>query len=196
MTIAIHQPNFFPWFPFFQKLKGADLFVMMSNCQYEKGGYQNRFYMDGAWHTMSTEKGMVSIREKNYLTPHTDWKKIKMSLPTHYSHVVARFDHCINESLERTNAAIIKQIVKTLGIETLIAPDFPTENKATERLVEICKRYNARTYLSGISGKDYLNLDLFKKEGIEVVFQKEEDMIKEPILETLQRHLTPTHASI
>ena len=27
MVISIHQPNFIPWYPFFQKMKKSDIFV-------------------------------------------------------------------------------------------------------------------------------------------------------------------------
>ena len=61
MVISIHQPNFFPWYPFFQKMEMSDKFIILSNCQFEKNGFQNRFNLDSNWHTMSTFKGLVNI---------------------------------------------------------------------------------------------------------------------------------------
>ena len=58
MKIAIHQPNFMPWYPFFQKVESADIFVILSNCQFEKNNFQNRFNIDDRWYTMSTNKGL------------------------------------------------------------------------------------------------------------------------------------------
>ena len=43
MTITIHQPNFMPWYPFFEKIQQADIFVLLGHCQFEKNGFQNRF---------------------------------------------------------------------------------------------------------------------------------------------------------
>ena len=43
MKIAIHQPNFLPWYPFFQKIKEVDKFIILGNCQFEKNGFQNPY---------------------------------------------------------------------------------------------------------------------------------------------------------
>ena len=43
MRVSIHQPNFVPWYPFFQKIKEVDKFIILKECQFEKNGYQNRF---------------------------------------------------------------------------------------------------------------------------------------------------------
>ena len=31
MRVSIHQPNFVPWYPFFQKIKEVDIFVYLKN---------------------------------------------------------------------------------------------------------------------------------------------------------------------
>jgi hypothetical protein len=40
----------------------------------------------------------------------------------------------------------------------------------TELLVNICKELKATTYLSGPSGRDYLDMEFFDNAGIKVVF--------------------------
>ena len=66
MIVAIHQPNFIPWLPFFDKMAAADVFVILSECQFEKNGFQNRFQRNG-WNTMSVASGLAPIREKQYV---------------------------------------------------------------------------------------------------------------------------------
>lgn len=175
MRIAIHQPNFFPYYPFFQKMAEVDLFVIMVNCQFEKNNYQNRFEYNG-WNTMSVNGGLEPIIDKRYINPYKDWQKI-----TNKYSKLKRFDNCINGSLARTNVAIIKEIAKDLGIRTEIKLDYQTELKGTDRLVDLCKNFGATEYLSGISGRKYLELDKFK--DIKVTFQ--ENMISKPIIELL-----------
>ncbi len=186
MIVTIHQPNFMPWYPYFQKMQQADVFVILKNCQFEKNGFQNRFRMNDIWHTMSTTKKLIPIKEKPYLNHQKDWLKIKAKLPE-YSKILNQFDYCICDNLANTNIEIIKKIKNILEIDTKIVLDYPTEYRSTERLVDICKKNNATTYLSGISGKKYLNIDLFKKEKIEVIFQKEKDMIKKNIIQILSQ---------
>ena len=40
------------------------------------------------------------------------------------------------------------------------------------RLAALCRHFGASRYLSGDSATDYLDMDLFKKEGIEVEWQR------------------------
>ena len=35
---AIHQPNFFPWLGYFEKIKRADVFVFLDHVHYPKSG--------------------------------------------------------------------------------------------------------------------------------------------------------------
>ena len=61
MKIAIHQPKHFPYMGFFQKMKAADVFVILDDVQYTKGNFQNRNRFkningDDEWFTISLEK--------------------------------------------------------------------------------------------------------------------------------------------
>ena len=42
MTISIHQPQYFPWLPYFSKIAMSDIFVFLDKVQYQKNGLQNR----------------------------------------------------------------------------------------------------------------------------------------------------------
>ncbi len=186
MTVSIHQPNFMPWYPFFQKVESADVFILLSHCQFEKNGFQNRFNFDGKWYTMSTNKGLEPIYKKRYVNAASDWEKIKNSL-IGYRKVLSIFDDCISESLVDTNTKIILKIAEMLNIPTRIVPDYETDLQSTKRLVRLCKDFNADKYISGISGKKYLDISLFEKEGIEVEYQEEKAMSKKAIIEILNK---------
>ena len=80
MIVTIHQPNFVPWYPYFQKIQQADVFVLLGHCQFEKNGYQNRFYLKDKWNTLSVKKGLDPILEKYYVDPLKDWNTIKNRL--------------------------------------------------------------------------------------------------------------------
>lgn len=189
MTITIHQPNFFPYYPFFQKMEQSDIFVILQNCQFEKNGFQNRFNKDGMWYTMSVNKGLDPISSKKYLNVKNDWNKIKNKLPK-YRNILDLFDDCIDDNLSITNSKIILKIKKLLDIQTEIVYDYPTNLKSTDRLIDICLKNNATTYISGVSGKKYLDLNLFHENNIQVIFQEEFNMNKIPIIDILKNKLT------
>ncbi len=130
---------------------------------------------------MSVNKGLKPIIDKRYITPQKDWNKIKNNLKE-YSHILDEFDDCIGESLANTNVKIIKKICDTLGITTKIVIDYQTELKKTERLVDICESLGATEYLSGPSGRKYLDLSSFP-DNMKVSYQ--ENQTRKPTLEIL-----------
>lgn len=172
MKIAIHQPNFVPWMPFFNKIESADVFVLLGNCQFEKGGFQNRFRLspESEWNTMSVRGGLESILSKRYSNHCADWSKIRKSFPR-----LDVFDDLVSDSLWDTNVAIIRRACEMLGIKTQIAVDWPTEATGGDRLVEICRKFGAKKYLSGASGSKYMDLGIFKENGIEFELHACED---------------------
>lgn len=182
MRISCHQPNFIPWYPYFQKIKESDAFVILGHCQYEKGNYQNRFNIGDKWNSMQVEKGRLkdTIIEKQYKKPEQDFTSILGNHPK-----LDVFSDLISESLYDTNVGIIKRACEILEINTPILNDYKTTFKGTQRLVDICIHYGANEYLSGISGRHYLDVSLFKHHGIKVVFQDESKMIKVPLINVL-----------
>lgn len=169
MKISIHQPNFFPHKAFFDKMRESDLFVILTHCQYEKNGYQNRFKYNRVWYTMSTNKGMEPISFKRYVNYKKDWAFIKNKLQIKELDL---YDSLIGPFLQMTNISIIIRIAQLLGIETRIELDEETKLTGTARLVEICKKHKADTYLSGPSGKEYIDKKLFDETNINVEYQE------------------------
>ena len=182
MILSIHQPNFIPWKPFFDKIQQSDIFVLLTKCQFEKNGFQNRFSYQDKWYTMPIFYGLDVLEQKRYKDCRESYEAIKRKLPKHTS-TLERFDQFISDSLIETNTQIITQICKEKSITTKLCVDFDTEKKSTDRLIEICKHFNADTYLSGPSGKNYMDLKRFEEEGIRVIFQETKNEDKVPYLE-------------
>jgi len=178
MKVAIHQPNFLPWWPFFEKMAKADVFVVLRHCQFEKNNFQNRFQYRGNWLTMSTYSGLDPIFDKKYVSPEKDWKRIKDKLKDK-KEILEKFDGLVSGSLWETNYKIINSAAELLGIKTKIILDEPTELKSTERLVDICKKLGATKYISGSGAKKYLDCSAFESASIDVEFQdlKDEDRV-------------------
>ena len=144
MRIAIHQANFIPWFPYFQKMAQCNKFVILCHCQFEKGGYQNRANINGKWWTIPVKKGLVPINRKLTIE---------------------------GRELLSVNMLWIMTIATTLNIDVnKIVFDFETENTGTNRLIEICEHYDADEYLANPDAfNKYLDKDKFDKAGIKFV---------------------------
>ena len=68
-----------------------------------------------------------------------------------------------SEKLIDINMKSIKWCMKQLNIEKeiVMASDLDVSGTKTELLVDICNQLKAEKYLSGPSGKDYLDMNLF-----------------------------------
>lgn len=185
MICAIHQPNFMPWLPFFDKIAACDVFIILTHCQFEKGGFQNRCKIHDSWKTMSVQGGLDLLTHKKYLNPESDWQRIVNSLPQ-YADVFSKLDIRPDENLVFTNVHIIQRIRSILNLKCEIVMDHVTKAKGTKRLVELCKEIHATKYLSGVGARAYLNVSDFEDEGIEVDFQQTENDRKISILEHLK----------
>ena len=165
MIVSIHQPNFLPWMPFFEKIKKSDIFIILRHCDFEKNNFQNRFIYEGVWNTMSVKSKGKKIVDKRYANPYYDWVKIKKRL---FNKDLSIFDECISESLFETNSNIIQKCCSVLNIKTEIVLDYKTDLLRTDRLLDLCQNYGATTYLCGPSGKNYLETDKFTDNSIKI----------------------------
>ena len=147
----------------------ADIHVHLERVQFEKNNFQNRFKHDEKWNTMSVVSGLISIREKKYASHERDWELIRRRLPQ-FEEQLNYLTPLISESLAETNISIIEAIAARLDIKSRMVRDFPTEERGSARVLELCRYYGASTYLSGPSGSRDLNLEDFRTEGVDVIF--------------------------
>lgn len=175
MIVTIHQPEHFPYMGFFQKISSADLFVVLDNVKFRKNYFQNRNKIklksgDDAWITVPVEKTADSKDIKDVLAnKDTLWRRkivrtiqenLKFDATEIYQH----------EKLLDINMTSIRWSMEMLGIKTptLMASSLDVEGSKSELLANILRKVGASKYISGPSGRDYLDLKLF--EGIEVEF--------------------------
>ena len=175
MIVTIHQPEHFPYDGFFQKMSRADLFVVLDNVKFRKNYFQNRNKIksrsgDDLWITVPVEKSADSKDIRDVMTS-TDpnWRKkvsktIQENLGVDLKHI---YEH---DKLIDINMSSIKWCMDKMGIkkQMVMASSLEVSGSKSELLVNILKRVGAKKYLSGPSGRDYLDLSLF--DGIEVEF--------------------------
>lgn len=189
MTITIHQPEFLPWLGFFDRVQRSDIFVVLDDVGYQKNGFINRNKIktkDGVkWLTVPVRDRSPNKKINEVIIDNDKkWKDSQLSLirinyssapyfKEYYNFLESAFSKKWDKIAD-LDFYLIENIVKFLGIQTKIAKtsDLKVEGEKTERIVNICKRFGADAYLSGPGGKNYMDLSLFEKEGIKVIFQE------------------------
>lgn len=188
MIVTIHQPNFLPWLGFFHKMDKADVFVSLDNVQYTKNSYQNRCKIKTSqgenWVTvpvLTSGKGFPITKDIEIDTKRNWAKKVWNTLQMAYSKTpyFVEYKESYEEILMKPwgkladlTHALIENTVTLLGITTpmLKASDLGVEGESTDLLLAISQRVGSIVYLSGPSGKNYLELDKFRYAGIQVDF--------------------------
>ena len=174
MVITIHQPEHFPYKGYFQKMAASDLFIVLDNVNYRKNYFQNRnkfLNKNGVeeWFTIQVEKGATSKHIKDVKVVDGPWrhkiiKKLEQNLGVNLEHIYA-YDKLID-----INTHSIKYCRERLNINTpmVYASKLGVEGAKSELLANLVKQTGGTTYLSGPSGRDYLDPQYF--DNIEVKY--------------------------
>ena len=189
MVITIHQPEHLPWAGFFHKMSLVDKYVLLDNVQYKKNNWQNRNRIitrngEEQWLTVPVKlKGHIQTTIKEIeINEQVDWRRIywgrlnnsycKHPFYKTYSVKLYEIIHQHNSNLRELNKDLIDLFRDILGIKNQLiwASDLCIHNKRTELIIEIVKTLGGETYISGPDGAKYLDLDLFEKENIRVLY--------------------------
>lgn len=172
MRMAFHQPNYLPNLSFFYKMAAVDLFVMTTNLQFVRREWHNRAKLpnDGSdqWITvpvLGPSRQMICEARVNNAEP---WqRKHRGTILNRYrsasyqkalDQIVSLYD-VEYKMLTDLNVSFILAIKSMLGIETELVVDPEVSGKGPELLINICKKYGANEYLSGIGGRNYMDAD-------------------------------------
>ncbi|MBB6453304.1 hypothetical protein HNQ94_001752 [Salirhabdus euzebyi] len=187
MIVSIHQPNLFPWLGFFDKMAHSDMMILLDTVPFRKRSYQNRVKIktpNGAqWLTVPVEtKGKFAQLTKDVKVSDTiNWKEdhqkmfqLFYSRSDHFDELFPQLESLYEEfhgdKLIDFTIPGIEWTKKQLGIETplVTASSLGVNGKKSELLSDLVKSVGGTTYLSGPTGKDYLEHDIFAEKGIQV----------------------------
>ena len=192
MICAIHQPNFFPWLGYFDKIKNSDVFIIMDDVDYPKSGsgsgsWTNRVKvniqgqakwftcpirrLEGRWKISETQMLDDLWRDKIIKTLQYNYRKHPQ-----FSKAMEFLEPLINHNthnLSDFNINAISNISKLLGITTKLVKqsDLDVPGSSTELLINLTKKVGAETYMCGGGAAGYQEDDLFPKRGIKLVYQ-------------------------
>jgi WbqC-like protein family len=188
MRCAIHQPHYLPWLGYLAKWAAADVFVFLDTVQYEKSGWQNRNRIKTPtgprWLTvpvhahLGTPIGEITVDTAQpwaarHLRAITDAYAGAPHLGRHRE-ALERFYAAPWERLAPLAVASAEWLGRAVGLTapTRLASTLGvTVTEPTERLLQLCRAVGADTYLAGRDGVQYMNLELFRAAGVDVLVQ-------------------------
>jgi WbqC-like protein family len=189
LTLCVLQPGYLPWLGFFDQMRRSDIFVIYDDVQYDKHGWRNRNRIkspDGPyWLTVPVRHkglGWPKINEIEIDNQSAWAKKHVGTIRQFYSKApyTTQYLPMLEDLLSKPWAllveldmAVITLICTWLGLDRHVvrSSSLGIEGAQSERLYKFCEHFGARQYLSGSSAKDYLDLDLFARNRVAVIWQ-------------------------
>lgn len=197
MRVTFHQPNFLPGTSVITKVLAADAIVWMDTVQWTKGGYTNRNRLpDGSWLTVpvSRSSSFAPINRVRIGHPRGAWRqamcdKLRGAWP---GDVTERACGQIERGyplLVGLNAALLAVVLDELGyrgeqhwqshLDDVHAVPVVSEQRSaltpiSERMAQMVAAIGGTVYVSGPSGRNYLDETPFRERSIEVEYWRHE----------------------
>ncbi len=191
MKTTIHQPDFMPWYGFFNKLSKVDVWVVLDHVENNPRnssfwGKRVQVLINGQPYWLSIplekpkEKGRIGIPIKDMAININEEKLISKTRRTleesykktpnfnDYRFLIDDYFDNQDKSLINRNMSFIKQALQILGIklEIVYSSSLNLESSSTTLLVDILKKLPSEHYLSGAGAEGYQDDELFKKNNI------------------------------
>lgn len=191
--IAIHQPNFFPWLGYFDKILRSDRFVLLDSVQMPLTGssYPNRvsIVIGGKSSTIQIPaarglKARAEIRSTPIANVPKCREKVLATVQQNYAR--APFAREILSALTPLilnpastigayNEFAIRAIVRLLGLsddKLMRASDLSVTGAATDLVISIVKAAGGDTYMAGGGAGGYQEDDKFAAARVKLLYQE------------------------
>jgi hypothetical protein len=212
MVVTIHQPEHLPWLGFFAKAAMADVLVLLDDVPYRKNYFQNRNRVRTAvgysWLTvpvlhrghLTPLREVAIANESNPRWSRKHWLTLQQSYggAPHFSAHESFFRTYYAQRWSRlaeANRVLIDYLLSAFEVPARVMCSSALDHTGlgrTERLLSICRTLGAETYLSGVSGRDYLDVDAFSRAGIAVEFQR----FRHPVYEQRYQPFLPCMSAV
>jgi len=189
MLCAVHQPNFFPWLGYLDKIKTSDKFVLLDDVQIQKTGstYTNRVALNiggiSKNFTAPIIKNSLQINEIEFVKNNWRDKFIKTLQANYaksknfkiYKDFVFEVISYKENNLSLYNENAILKICNLLEIDTnhiIKSSNMNIQTTSTQRLIDICQEVKCDKYISGGGGDNYQEQELYDKYNIKLAYQE------------------------
>lgn len=191
MRVTIHQPEHLPWLGFFHKMALCDVYVLLDSVQFTKNNYQNRNRLideKGVVYWSTVPVRMVGHTDRSIAEMEVDntqpwqrkyWGRISGSYRRHpyFAQFAPELESIFMaeyRALVDINLALIEFFRRQLKIAVPMvrSSTLDVQGSRSELLLSVCKNLGADTYLSGPSGRQYLDKSLFAHSGVAIDYHE------------------------
>jgi hypothetical protein len=185
VKVGIIQSNYIPWRGYFDFIDSVDLFIIFDDIQYPMGrSWRNRNQLKTSsglhWLTvpvqpksyqLDIDQVLISSPNQSWQTKHRGLIESALKSADFFHDVACLWESAISVNdikLSELNVRLIKSICSYLGITTpiVMSRDYSATENKTQRIIQLLKKVNATSYLSGQIAMDYLDENLFRENGI------------------------------
>jgi hypothetical protein len=188
VRVAILQSNYFPWRGYFSIINSVDLFVFHDDLQYTKNDWRNRNRFIRAnenptWLSIpcgTSEKRLIcevklpnTNWEKEHFQKINDWYSGKINIQKYrplLEEIYLRNKFTTLSDFNQFWIKFIAQVEFQSKTDFLDSRTLNLTKTKSSRVIEILTEVGASSYLSGPSGRNYLNEDDFRSKGIELEY--------------------------
>jgi hypothetical protein len=190
-TVAIHQPNFVPSAGYFAKMLAADVFVLLDSVEHTKNNWTNRNRIKAVngvqWltvpvltHGRSGQRIRAVQINNQERWQHRHWQTLlscyrKAAYFARYADRIEQLYKTPFQSMAEWNETWIRWIHDDLDASARLVRSSELQGiggEGTELITSLCAALDATTYISGVGGKNYLDLGRMASIGVEVQFQE------------------------
>lgn len=175
---------------FFAKVLACDKFILVDHVQFVKKEWQNRNKIKTEngpkWLTVPVlvkgkfEQNINEVEiNNNEKWQREHWGAIEFNYvkAPYFKDYKDFFEGVYKKKWNKLldlNRSIIEFILDKLGIKKkiILSSSLNLTCKSTDLLIEMCKKMNGDTYLSGHQAMDYVDLEKFKKNNLKHVFME------------------------
>ena len=195
MLVAIHQPHYIPWLGYLDRMRRADVFVILDHVQFERRNFQNRttILLEGEPKLLTVPVVQLSQKETilekqvdNSETGSRQWgpnhfKTLKYAYrkAPYFAQYAPRLQEILEarwDKLVDLDLAMLDFVRDAFGITTplLRSSAMRAEGARSELLLNLCREIGPKTtFLGGLGGsRHYLNHEAFAAAGIGVAWQQ------------------------
>jgi hypothetical protein len=188
VKISIIQPGFLPWIGYFEQIAITDIFVYFDDVKYTKKDWRNRNRLKSPYGVKTISVPVYKNAGQNInsalINYNHPWQN-KLIAQIYNWYKPAPYFNSMFPILEKNirtefellvdlNYSLDQVLMDLLDIKTPIFKSSDIQKKSSDKnmkIIDICKYYGASLLYDGKAAENFIDLELFKKNGIQVKFQ-------------------------